>query len=140
MTYPHNIFKFDIQAPMERLDDALKLAFHDLGGNEEIECVGFKILQHDDSDTATTPRMIFFQRENWDMYPLITPSPSTFIVDPTKHWLLQMFGRHPAMQKQPDTDGSVTQGFRLYYENWETINGFEGSFCAIEPAWLVWGK
>ena len=41
----------------------------------------------------------------------------------------------------PDTDGSTGKGSRVYCEQWGEIEGHGwGSFVAIEPEWLVYGK
>lgn len=42
---------------------------------------------------------------------------------------------------EPDTDGSTDKGSRVYCQNWGHIDGHGwGSFVAIEPEWLVYGK
>jgi len=43
--------------------------------------------------------------------------------------------------QSPDTDGSTDKGSRVYCERWGSIDGHGwGSFVAIEPEWLVYGK
>lgn len=42
---------------------------------------------------------------------------------------------------EPDTDGSTDKGSRVYCQNWGHIDGHGwGSFVAIEPEWIVYGK
>ncbi len=42
----------------------------------------------------------------------------------------------------PDTDGSVEQGFQITTDgtSWRGGSGFYGSFIAIKPHWIVYGK
>lgn len=45
-------------------------------------------------------------------------------------------------EREPDTDGSVKQGFCTTTEgtDWHGGSGFYGSFVAIKPTWIVYGK
>jgi len=45
-------------------------------------------------------------------------------------------------EEKPDTDGTVKQGFTITTDgtDWRGGSGFYGSFIAIKPTWLVYGK
>ena len=38
------------------------------------------------------------------------------------------------------SDGSSEVGFRVFNESWGIVNNKKSAFCAIEPAWIYYGK
>lgn len=39
-----------------------------------------------------------------------------------------------------DFDGSTSLGWRLYTEDWGKIDGYDGSYLAVKPVYLWYGK
>lgn len=70
------------------------------------------------------------------VYPLPAPMELSQVATFVEAWLATVdYG--PA----PDTDGSTEKSSRVYCQRWGQIDGRGwGSFVAIEPEWLVYGK
>lgn len=70
------------------------------------------------------------------IHPLPSPMGLKRAVDFVQDWLDSVdYG------PEPDTDGSTDKSSRVYCESWGRIDGQGwGSFVAIEPEWIVYGK
>jgi len=69
------------------------------------------------------------------VYKLPSKTKVTSLESMIKDWLAdQDYG------ESPDTDGSVSKGWRVYNESWGHIGDNWRAFVAIEPAWLEYGK
>lgn len=87
-------------------------------------------------------RMVLYWTANGEdtgdksVYPLPVPMELDQVASFVESWLATVdYG--PA----PDTDGSVAKSSRVYSQRWGRIEGHGwGSFVAIEPEWLVYGK
>jgi hypothetical protein len=75
----------------------------------------------------------FNDGEKWNTF--LTPLDDTAAVSPVIEWLkAQDYG------PEPDVDGSILKGFRVYNESWGYIGDDHYAFVAIEPEWIVYGK
>lgn len=55
--------------------------------------------------------------------------------DFARRWLAEQdYGR------QPDHDGDNKKGWCVYNEKWARVAGWSGSFVAVKPAWIMYGK
>lgn len=75
-------------------------------------------------------------RDEVRVHPLPAPMALEQVASFVESWLATVdYG------PEPDTDGSTEKSSRVYCQNWGNINGHGwGSFVAIEPEWLVYGK
>lgn len=42
--------------------------------------------------------------------------------------------------EQPDIDGSIDKGWRVFNEEWTHVDDQWGALCAIQPVWAMYGK
>jgi hypothetical protein len=55
--------------------------------------------------------------------------------DFARRWLAEV--EYPP---EPDIDGSVKKGWRLYNEPWGHVEGVYAGICAVTPVWSEYGK
>jgi len=88
--------------------------------------------------SAAPSRLVFFDREDVkDMTPFPTPLSLERAAEIAFDWL----DGGATYGQGPDHDGENAKGWRCYREAWGRIDGFgHGSFVAIEPCWIMYGK
>jgi hypothetical protein len=117
-------------------DAAMRLAFMDEYKREKpLEVVGYRI-----KDNA----MVLFGyepdkgKEKEGFVKLPYPMGVEEIISFVYGWLQKTKPNY----NEPDTDGSVEQGFLITTDgtDWRGGSEFWGSFIAIKPVWIVYGK
>lgn len=72
-------------------------------------------------------------------HPFPTPLSPAALVEVVTTWLRQQ-DYERTLGRQPDTDGSVGQGWRVFNEQWGHVLGDHQAVLAVRPAWIVYGK
>lgn len=118
-------FRFDISGGGV-LKDALAIAF-----SYTQSAKGYRI----DVREGHPTRLVFYGYDSPKMLPFPAPLGSEETESIIKTWLkLLDYG------SEPDIDGSVSKGFRVYNEDWGHVAREWQAFMAVEPAWLLHGK
>jgi hypothetical protein len=125
VTNPDN-FHFDITgAPLE---EALAIAFLGAAGGV---AAAWRAEQGDG-----TPRLILAWSDQAEGFqPLPAAIDAAGAAPLIVKWL-----RDQDYGPEPDIDGSVAKGWRVYCDSWGKVDGHAYSFVAIEPVWNLYGK
>ena len=128
----HGIYRFDIHGPLEELQLALKVGFRS-GFDSTYYAVGYEV-----DETGDIPRLIFFNNTALGMTRFFTKFSSDELSDMVKKWCVA--AAENMIDPYAGPDGSSEVGFRVFNESWGIVNGKDQAFCAIEPAWIYYGK
>lgn len=80
-------------------------------------------------------RLVFYWVPSSASHPLPTPMQTYKLEGMITAWLAAAdYG------PEPDLDGSVSKGWRVYNEVWGSVGGDHMAFLAIEPVWLEYHK
>lgn len=82
-------------------------------------------------------RLVLFWRASGAATNFITPVATNgdAVLEMVTGWL-----KSTDYNNEPDLDGSVDKGSRVYNEQWGFVGGNHSAFVAIEPHWLTFGK
>lgn len=124
MPSPAGTYRFDI-AGGGPVAHAMQVAF----GPRDRTAKGWKFVEIDGIRTLV---LLWFEREG---HPLPTPMSWNMMYPIVEEWL-----KHADRGKEPDTDGSVGPGWRIFNEAWGHVAGEHQAICGIQPQWIVYGK
>ena len=80
-------------------------------------------------------RLVLYWTDSAEATPLPAPLQGGALEAFVRSWLQAVdYGT------EPDIDGSVSRGWRIYNEAWAQVASRWQAFVAIEPAWLLHGK
>lgn len=122
-------FRFNVVWQGEKTFRILLAMLIDRKGGKKFEY--FRI----DERENKSPRLILYCYESKKANKLPYPMTPEALIDFAWNWLQTVdYGR------QPDHDGDNGKGWHLYTEDWGHVDGDWAAFCAIEPAWAMYGK
>lgn len=87
--------------------------------------------------SATHGMVLYWSAPDKDSAIQRFPFPMSFelLVLWLRDWLLSV--EYP---DEPDIDGSVKKGWRMYNEGWTHVDGDWRALCAVQPVWAMYGK
>lgn len=130
MTHNHDIFRFDIQAPLAELSLALELAFRVAPGRHK-SAVGFSV-----DFSNELPKLVFYWAEHSDMIRFFVRFEARELTSMVENWCREVHKDIPDL----GNEGTVELGFRVFNENGGLVTGNWEAICAVEPAYLYYGK
>lgn len=80
-------------------------------------------------------KLVLYWRESKNSTNLPFPMTLEQAADFASGWL-----DHADYGEEPDIDGTVRAGWRLYCEHWGIVDNDFAAFAAIQPAWALYGK
>ena len=128
----HGIYRFDIHGPLEELAQALKVGFRS-GFDSTYYAVGYMV-----DETGDIPKLIFCKDTELGMIRFFTKFSAEDLTEMVKKWCVA--AAESTVDPYSGSDGSSEVGFRVFNESWGIVNNKEGAFCAVEPAWIYYGK
>jgi hypothetical protein len=66
--------------------------------------------------------------------------PETLSLEESLDFLIYWLELNDPDEKEPDIDGTVRRGFRIYNESWGHIENDHYAFVAATPTWAEYGK
>lgn len=70
----------------------------------------------------------------------MTPFPSELSADRCAEIAYDWLTTKAKYGKKPDHDGDNEPGWLCYCDGWGWVDGFDGSFVAVKPMWMMYGK
>lgn len=130
-------FRFDVtSAGTEALEKALRFV---LESNGWTCTTGFAVKMRPDTGFTGNPTTQACLILYWTDSPNATKLPFAMNHEETitfvKGWM-----RTVPYPEEPDIDGSVKRGWRVYNEEWGHVNNEYEAYIAIEPTWALFGK
>lgn len=128
-------YRFDVTGDLddpEHLQTALKIA-----SRYNSKTVGWRITEFIPSGKREgTFGLVFYWRGPAPkMNPFICTAPLTFYWPQIRDWLEK--AEYPP---EPNIDGTVRRGWRVFNEEWGHIKNESAAFAAVLPYWCMYGK
>ncbi len=136
-------FAFDITAmSKETFDLAMQVACAD---NEEATL--YRVLDYPvkanewtKEDTPKMPTLILYWTDKADdATKLPAPMKGEALASFVWNWLQDVW-KNDAAGSEPDHDGSNSQGYRIFNEEWTHVADQSEAFMGIQPIWAMHGK
>ena len=66
--------------------------------------------------------------------------PQPLDVEDATQFLIYWLEMNQPAEDEPDVDGTIVKGFRVYNESWGHIENDHYAFLSLSPEWFVYGK